>query len=145
MTSKPPANAIYRPLSDAEIRARDQALAFLAEVSGLKQPIGVESLQRVYDKALDENVEADTNMVVALGIAFGQTFLSDPDFEWVRLHDEYGQETVIALKGYKLNAAPVSMIDKRLKRRERIDLAELRRGVIARLREIAGKDGVARR
>lgn len=145
MTSPPASNAIYRALTDAEMQARDQALAFLAEVSAVKQPITVEALQRVYEQALDEGLENNTNLIVALGIAFGQTFLSDPDFEWVRLHDEYGEETVIALKSYKLNAAPVSMIDKRLKRRERINLAELRREVIARLREIAAKDGVARR
>lgn len=145
MTSPPASKSVYCALTDAEISARDQALAFLSEVSGLKQPIAIEDLQRVYEQALDESLETNTNLVVALGIAFGQTFLSDADFEWVRLHDECGQETVVALKSYKLNAAPVSMIDKRLRRRERTNLAELRSGAIARLREIAATDGVARR
>jgi len=136
---------VYRALGPREIEARDQALELLSVVSGLAQPIGIEDLQHLYDQVLDEALEHQGDLIVSLGISFGQTFMTEPDFEWARVSDEYGEETVVAVKSFQLNAAPVSMIDKRIQRGERIDLAMLRRDTIKRLRELVAAGDIMER
>ncbi len=73
-----------------------------------------------------DNIDAG----IAIGLAFGETITSETDYEWVRVSDEYGEETALSPVGLMAACHPISMLQKRIAKREHVSLAELRQGVI---------------
>ena len=63
---------------------------------------------------------------MAVGIAFGELIKNAADYEWVWCEDEYGSGLSVAPVGYDGVSHPVSMIEKRIARREHVNIADLR-------------------
>ncbi|CAN5536150.1 hypothetical protein BH10PSE3_BH10PSE3_12990 [soil metagenome] len=107
------------------------------------RPLSDAHIEALYDALLDESVE-NVEAIIALGLSFGETFVSRGGYEWVRVQDEYGEENCVAMMGKSLFCAPISMIQKRLADKERPDIRLLREGTIGRLAELAENAGERR-
>ena len=60
-----------------------------------------------------------------MGISFGEKFVETGRYNWVRVSDEYGDETCVSPKGLKVNVAPISMIQKRIDDNLKVDFKNL--------------------
>jgi len=98
----------------------------------------------LYDGFLAERLERE-DALIALGLSFGEQIVRTADFEWVRVSDEYGEETCVAPRGKTVHCAPISMIKKRLMRGEVVDLARLRDHTIEVILKSLADGGVADR
>ncbi|MDZ7628569.1 MAG: DUF3806 domain-containing protein [Parvularculaceae bacterium] len=95
-----------------------------------------EAQARLYDAIRTDhpdNVEA----LVAVGLAFGETIAQKAGFEWVRVKNEYGEETALAPKGIEVACHPISMLQKRIAVREPVAITELRDATIKIVEELA--------
>lgn len=122
-----------RPLTSNEISAREAGLEMAARLADASRPLSVAHVQALYDVLLAEN--AGDEALIALGLAFGEQIIAASDFEWARVSDEYGDETVVAAPKKEIFCAPISMIQKRVQRQERLDLAVFRDDTIAMIRQ----------
>ena len=138
-------NGNLRPLSSDEIAARDTGLALAAQLVDASLPLRIDQVQALYDALLAERVDGDGDASIALGLAFGEQIVSMAAFEWMRVTDEYGDETCVSPPGKEIFCAPISMIQKRLKRREAIDVARLRDEMIAVIQSRIDEEAVADR
>jgi hypothetical protein len=127
-----------RPLNDGEIVALQQGLALASQMARSDSTLDLVQVQQLYDAALDSN-ERDVERLIAIGLAFGALIVDGAEFEWARISDEWGDETCVGVIGKMTHCAPISMIQKRLRRAETIDVAELRGGTIRALREQAAQ------
>ena len=115
-------------------QAVDEAIALAADYLATDPPFSPLEVQRLYDAVTrdhPENVEAQ----IAVGIAFGEMIIAKADYEWVRVSDEYGEETALCHRAAAVTCFPVSMLQKRIAKREEVDLVELRDATIAVLEE----------
>jgi hypothetical protein len=124
---------ILRALTADEKAALQAGLDLAARLARGPLPLSLGQVQVLYDSLLER--DADPDEVIAVGLAFGDLVVRQPELEWARIEDEYGSETCVAVVGRMTNCAPISMIQKRVKRREDIDIAELRDGTVSMLRE----------
>jgi hypothetical protein len=69
-------------------------------------------------------------------LAFGDELLKHGEFEWVRVTDDYGEETCVAIRGLSVYCSPISMIQKRISRGELPDFVELRKATIAMMEDM---------
>ena len=138
-------NSRLRPLLSDEIAARDTGLALAAQLVGASLPLRIDQVQALYDALLTAHVDGGGDASIALGLAFGEQIVSTAAFEWVRVSDEYGEETCVSPPGKEIFCAPISMLQKRLKRREAIDVARLRDEMIAVIHERIDEKDVADR
>jgi hypothetical protein len=101
-------------------------------------------LQRLYNAAIA--TESDVLALEApLGVALGEIFRANGDFEWVRVSDEYGAENSLAVPGTTLTIHPFSMIAKRIEAREQVGLAELIDDVSTRVKQLLAEGNYAER
>lgn len=84
----------------------------------------VSDLQRAYDDVV-ENHPDHPKFQIALGIAFGEIIVREENYEWVRVIDEYGEETALSPKDVNVACFPISMIQKRLTSRARVTILDL--------------------
>jgi hypothetical protein len=122
-----------RPLTEDEILAREAGLDMAARLAGAARPLSVAYVQALYDVLLIE--QAGDEALIALGLAFGEQIVAASDFEWARVSDEYGDETCVAVRGKEIFCAPISMIQRRIRRQERLDISSLRDETIAIIRK----------
>ena len=127
-----------RTLSAEERDALEAGLNFAARLAECDPPLSLDQVQQIYNAFLEENVD-DADAIIALGLAFGQCIVSSGPFEWVRVSDEYGEETSIAVLGAAIYLHPVSMIQRRLEQRERIIVEQLCNDTLAHLGELVEK------
>ena len=120
-----------RQLTETEFAALNDGLALAVRLVDHK--IDVSAVQELYNAVVDAE-RRTPSVIIATGLAFGQLFLAEPDFEWVRVKDEFGEETAVALKEVQLVCHPVSMMQKRLNNNEAVDVSELLRLTIRTLR-----------
>lgn len=118
-----------RPLTEEEASALEDGLKLFEKLSAASRPFGVKAVKDVYSEFLVGDVEFKAGEI-AIGLAFGQIMVDNHNYEWVRVSDEYGEETVVAIKGLKLFCSPVSMVQKRLERSEEVDFQELLDGTV---------------
>lgn len=114
-----------RELNSEEVAALKQGLNLAAKLVGQPLPLTVYAVQELYDSLR----QSDTDFAeagIALGLSFGQLIADEVGYEWVRVSDEYGEETGLSPIGARLFCAPISMIQKRLKSGENVNLVELR-------------------
>jgi hypothetical protein len=129
-----------RALTEEETYALDEALDLIASLAGASPPILSNQLEEIYNRLLfsDERDEVET---IALGVGLGEELRWHGDYEWVRVSDDFGDETCLAVRGFELWCCPISMIQKRLKRNEAPDFVELREAIINTLAEqVAGRN-----
>jgi hypothetical protein len=128
----------FRPLTDAERNAREVALNYAARIVGCERPLPDEQLQYLYDGFRREKI-SETKAIIALGLSFGESLTLHADLEWIRVIDEYGEETCLSPPGLTYYISPISMIQRRLARDETIDIAQLCQDTVGTIQdEIAG-------
>lgn len=120
---------VIRKLNSDEFEALEQGLNMAARIADAPRPLGISHVQRLYDDYLDEQI-TDADAIIALGLAFGDEVRRKGKMVWARVIDEYGDETCVAAPKHMVHAAPISMIQKRLKRKERVDMTQLRDATI---------------
>lgn len=118
-----------RHLNDEEQSALRDGLNLAAQIVDHELPLTLDHVQILYDVVCQnhpDNVEAQ----IAVGLAFGEVIASETGYEWVRVIDEYGEETALSPIGLNAACHPISMVQKRMSNQEDVDLGELRDGVI---------------
>jgi hypothetical protein len=126
-------DTLIRPLSKDEIGARDAGLELASRIAGVPRPFSISHVQALYDALLVG--DATTENLIALGLAFGEQIILVSGFEWVRVSDEYGDETCVAIPGKQIFSAPISMIQKRIRRAEALDLVIMRDETVSIMRK----------
>lgn len=134
-----------RPLASDEVAARDAGLDLAARLINASRPLRLDQVQALYDAILGGRVDGGGDASIAVGLAFGEQIVSTAAFEWMRVSDEYGDETCVSPPGKEIFCAPISMIQKRLKRREAIDVARLRDEMIEVIQRRIDEESVADR
>ena len=114
-----------RALNPEEEAARLSALQLAARLVGGTLPLSVEQVQALFLVIRDDHPDLDEGQI-AIGIAFGELIVACGGFEWVRVTDEYGSETSLAPLGIQGACHPISMVQKRIERREDVDIRDLR-------------------
>ena len=107
----------------------EAALRLAAQMANEPLPLGFEQVQRLYDAML-ERTERDEEEIIALGIAFGAAINERASFDWVRVSDQWGDETCVGPPHKTIHVAPISMVQKRLVRDEVINLEQFADTVI---------------
>lgn len=133
-----------RPLNAEELAARDAAIPLVrSSLSGVGGRLpehldrsALPELQKLYNvlAARDEKRE---DVSIALGVAFAFVFESTGEFEWVRVTDEFGSESCLAIPGKEIWISPISMIVKRVDRGDDVDLAQLFDTALVEVRRMA--------
>jgi hypothetical protein len=127
-------------LTDEQAQAVADAVALAAEFLATDPPFSPFEVQRLYDviaRDHPDHVEAQ----IAVGMAFGEMIAAKAGYQWVRVSDEYGEETALCHRVAAVTCFPVSMLQKRISRREQVDLAELRDSAIAVVEDAVAKGG----
>ena len=114
----------FRALNKDELSALEDTLSYASKIAGKEKALGFEDVDELYKSFLDEDI-TDAGAQIALGLSFGHLFILSEKYEWVRISDEYGEETALAPHNKKIMIAPISMIQKRLKDRLHVNIAEL--------------------
>lgn len=99
-------SASLRPLSSDEIAARDAGLDLAAQLISVPRPLRIDQVQALYDALLAGRVDGGGDASIALGLAFGEQIVSKAAFEWMRVSDEYGDETCVSPPARKYFALP---------------------------------------
>lgn len=126
-----------RSLNPSERAALNEALGLAVRL--VDRPTGADAVQELFDSVLEFD-DPPEHVVVALGLSFGQLILELSGFEWVRVKDEYGEETCVGVNNTQVFCAPISMIQKRLANRNRVDVLELARETVSTLKQLASSD-----
>jgi hypothetical protein len=127
---------ICRDLTSDEIVALEQGLNFAAKLAQGDRPLSARELQVLYDAFLREHV-TEPDAIISLGLAFGENIAHTEAFEWVRVEDEYGEETSLRLVGKTVYCHPISIIQKRLEAQEDADIGQLTGDTISNVLEMA--------
>ena len=112
-------------LTQDELSALRDGLALAAKLVGKTLPLSLEHVQELYD-TLRDNKSDFPEGTIALGLSFGQLIADQSGYDWVRVSDEYGEETCLSPVGAQLICSPISMMQKRLSNSEVEDLGHLR-------------------
>jgi len=127
---------ILRRLNAEEQGALRVGLDLAAELAASPLPLSRAQVQALYDDAL-EGATDDDERLIAIGLAFGDLISREDGFEWARISDQYGDETCVAVIGSMTHCAPISMIQKRIRRNEAVDIGEMADSTMNLLREQA--------
>jgi Domain of unknown function (DUF3806) len=136
--------AIARELTVAEVEALEAALSFAARIARVERPLSLEQVQDLYDGFLEEEID-DADAIMALGLSFGQCLISSGPFEWVRVTDEYGEETSVSVAGATIYIHPISMIQKRLADGEKVIVEQLCNDSLSHLGALVDKGNYSTR
>lgn len=117
-----------RSLNTEEVSALNDALQMVSKFTSEQLPVSFSGLQRTYDDLLSWDKEY-VELEISIGISFGQKFIETGRYEWVRVSDEYGEETVVSPKGFRTIISSISMLRKRLERNEAVKLKDFFRSV----------------
>ena len=112
-----------RALTECETQALQEGFALAAQYIGQEAPFSDAQAQELYDAILD--AEPDGGNSIATGLVLGEMIITNGPFDWVRIVDEYGEETGLCHKDVTVVCHPISMIQKRLSRREQVDMKQL--------------------
>jgi hypothetical protein len=124
-----------RPLTVAESEALEAGLNLASRLADAPQPLRSDQIEALYNLIYGSDVRK-TDHIIAVGLAFGDELLRHGAFEWVRVIDDYGDETCVAIRGLSVYCAPISMIQKRLSRGELPDFVELRKATISSMEDM---------
>ena len=114
----------FRPLNPEELSVLENTLNYASKIAGKDNPLDFEDVNQLYQSFIDEGI-IDARARIALGISFGHLFILSGKYEWVRISDEYGEETALAPYNKKIMVAPISMIQKRLEDNLYVEITEL--------------------
>jgi hypothetical protein len=111
------------PLDPVEQQSLRAAFEAGTKVMGVAPPFSMPSVQQFYDHCLEEKLTG--NPTIVLGLCFGAVIASRTGYEWVRGEDENGSETGLAPVGKTIFIAPITMLQKQLRLRDRCNLEDL--------------------
>ncbi len=131
------------PLSAEQRDALDSGLALAAALAGGARPLNAAQVQDLYDCMRGKDGIEPARGVI--GLAFGELILTHGPFEWVRVSDELGSETSIAVMGYDLHCYPISMIERRLEADEGVEIEMLARQTASELKKLVETGSAATR
>jgi hypothetical protein len=134
VTEQPPLNC--KSLTKGQSRSLEHGLNFAAELAGGERPLSARQIQKLYDSFIEEGI-TDSDAIISLGLAFGENIAQTGGFEWVRIEDEYGEETSLRLIGKTVYCHPISMIQKRLEHRDQADIGQLTEDTISYVLEMS--------
>ena len=132
---------IYRALNESERQALADGLELASKLAGVSRRLTMTEVQQLYDRAVTEGAQ-DPDALIAIGLAFGQQIVEQSGFGWVRISDQWGDETCVGPVGKQQHCAPISMVQKRLARSEAIDLQALATQIIEVMRKRLAEGGV---
>ena len=121
-------------LTAEQAQAVDEAIALAADYLATDPPFSPVEVQRLYDAVAKDHPDR-LEAQIAVGMAFGEMIISKAGYEWVRASDEYGEETALCHRTAAVTCFPISMLQKRIAKREAVDLVELRDATIAVVEE----------
>ena len=99
----------------------------------------LDKIQKIIDSKLIE-VEA-TYSLQALGLAFGRIFIElHDDYSWCMVEDEYGRDPAIRYKQTSVLIFPLTIISKRIEKREIVDVQEMFAKLQATLDDLHAKN-----
>ena len=127
-------------LTVEQAQAVDEAIALAADYLATDPPFSPLEVQRLYDAVARDHPE-HVDAQIAVGIAFGEMIIDKADYEWVRVSDEYGEEMALCHRAAAVTCFPISMLQKRIAKREAVDLAELRDATINVVEEAVTNGG----
>ena len=121
----------FAELSRDDIARLDKQRAVVA--SAAKARYGTSRLLKTKDdlpilqRLIDDKVfgKTQTYELQCLGVAFGDVLASDVPLRWVMVTDEYGTDPTLRLKDTSIQVNAFTMISKRIKKGERVDLTAL--------------------
>lgn len=114
-----------RALSSEERKALEDGLSLVAKIADAETPLSVDHVQEVCNVLQTKHSDFPEG-VIAVGLALGQLIVEISDYEWVRVIDEYGEETALSPPGGQFACHPISMVQKRINQNELVDIAHLR-------------------
>jgi len=117
------------PLTRNSASAIDDAIDYAATLIGEAPPYDVSAVQALYNVLLEEN-EVDSGKLISLGVIFGELVRKKAKYEWVRVSDDFGEENALSPLGTTIVLYPISMMQKRLRSGETVNIAALRDGAI---------------
>jgi len=117
-------------LTIEQAQALGEAIALAADYLATDPPFSPVEVQRLYDAVVRDHSE-HVDAQIAVGMAFGEMIIGKADYEWVRVADEYGEETALCHRAAAVTCFPISMLQKRISKREEVDLVALRDSTIA--------------
>ena len=85
---------------------------------------------------LETQAAGKKDLLEALGVVFGDTFVQDMGFHWVAVENESGRHLGIRLGRRSIILYPLDMISKRIARGERIDIVDLYNDLAADVEEM---------
>lgn len=87
---------------------------------------------------LDRNLfkPTQTYELQCLGIVLGDAFVQELKMEWVMVEDEHGRDPAVRLPKTSIILFPLTMISKRIERREKVDVFDIFNGVAAKVEEM---------
>jgi uncharacterized protein DUF3806 len=112
-----------RALTIEEEEARREALQMAARLVGGTPPLTVREVGELYIVLRDQYPDFLEGQI-AVGIAFGELIAANSGYEWIRVTDEHGSETALSPPGLQGCCHPISMMQKRIKERADIDIAQ---------------------
>lgn len=121
-------------LTAEQAQAIEEAIALAADYLATDPPFSPAEVQRLYDAVARDHPE-HVGAQIAVGMAFGEMIIAHAGYEWVRVSDEYGEETALCHRTAAVTCFPISMVQKRVSTHEAVDLVELRDATIAVVEE----------
>lgn len=80
------------------------------------------------------------DLLEAMGIVLGDTFVQDMGFHWVAVESESGRQLAIRYKRRNIILYPLMMISQRINRGERVDILDLYNDIAADVEEAIEND-----
>ena len=134
----------FSALSEEQLVAVQMNLAKAAEWAGVDTAPSAAKVQEIYDAFLEHDV-GDGDRIITLGVAFGQLLVDRAGLEWVSVSDQYGTEICVAVPEKQSFCSPLSMMDKRIERAERLSIERLCEDTLALLYERSSQPNVGKR
>jgi hypothetical protein len=85
---------------------------------------------------LETQVAGKKDLLEALGVVLGDTFVQDMGFHWVAVENESGRQLAVRLGRRSILLYPLDMISQRIQRGERIDIVDLYNDLAADVEEM---------
>lgn len=75
-----------------------------------------------------------------LGVVLGDVFVLNQGMEWITFEDESGRDLAVRVPDRRIYLLPLTMISKRIERREKFNLVELYEGAVAQVEKMKQSD-----
>jgi len=137
---------LIEEISSSELQAISEQIEHASEtaatVCGTGLTGGQGDLHKIQEIIDSKLIEAEaTYSLQALGLAFGKVFVeSHDDYNWCMVEDKYGRDPAIRFKQTSILIFPLTIISKRIEKREIVDVQEMFAKLQATLDDLHAKN-----